>query len=145
MEENPMKITGQCHCGNVSYEANIDPDLISICHCTDCQTLTGSAYRVTAITSSESLRLVGSVPKIYTKIGQNGKKRFQYFCAECGSPLFPTGDGEDAGEWGIRWGSICQRQKLTPKRQMWCQSALPWALDLKDLPGTPTDENIATD
>ena len=43
-----MRIDGQCHCGFVTYEAEIDPEDVSICHCTDCQRLTGSPYRVTA-------------------------------------------------------------------------------------------------
>jgi hypothetical protein len=44
-----MHIDGQCHCGRVTYQADIDPERVSICHCTDCQTLTGSPYRVTVI------------------------------------------------------------------------------------------------
>jgi hypothetical protein len=44
-----MHIDGECHCGRVTHEAEIDPARSSICHCTDCQPLTGSPYRVTAI------------------------------------------------------------------------------------------------
>jgi hypothetical protein len=40
-----MNIDGQCHCGHVTYQADIDPEKVSICHCTDCQALTGSPYR----------------------------------------------------------------------------------------------------
>jgi hypothetical protein len=29
-----MKIDGGCHCGRVTYEAEIDPDKAAICHCT---------------------------------------------------------------------------------------------------------------
>jgi hypothetical protein len=43
--EADMKIDGRCHCGNVSYEAEIDPEKVMICHCTDCQMLSGSAFR----------------------------------------------------------------------------------------------------
>jgi hypothetical protein len=32
-----MQIDGQCHCGVVTYEADIDPEAVSICHCTDCR------------------------------------------------------------------------------------------------------------
>jgi hypothetical protein len=46
-----MHIDGQCHCGRVTYQAEIDPERVSICHCTDCQALTGSPYRVTVICS----------------------------------------------------------------------------------------------
>ena len=44
-----MRVDGQCHCGRVSFEADIDPQAVSVCHCTDCQALTGSPYRVTVI------------------------------------------------------------------------------------------------
>jgi hypothetical protein len=101
--------------------------------------LTGSPYRVTVITTQENVRITSGVPKIYFKIGDNGLKRLQYFCGDCGSPLFTTGEGADAAEWGIRWGSIRQRQILSPKRQIWCRSAQPWIDEVTHLAGTPTD------
>ncbi|WP_158741973.1 GFA family protein [Acidisphaera sp. L21] len=134
-----MHIDGQCHCGRVTYEADIDPDLVSICHCTDCQNLTGSPYRVTIATDCTKLRLTGAPPKIYVKTGDNGRRRFQHFCPDCGSPLFTGGEGVDAAEIGIRWGSIRQRDTLSPKRQIWCRSALPWIDQVRSLPGNPTD------
>jgi hypothetical protein len=134
-----MKIDGQCHCGRVTYEAEINPDRVSICHCTDCQTLTGSPYRVTVICSGEEIRLMGNAPKIYAKAGANGRTRFQHFCGDCGSPLFTSGEGGGADDWGIRWGSIRQRQWLKPMRQIWCRSAIPWINDLEALPGQPMD------
>lgn len=36
-----MKIDGGCHCGAITYEAEIDPNSVAVCHCTDCQTLSG--------------------------------------------------------------------------------------------------------
>jgi hypothetical protein len=133
-----MHIDGQCHCGRVSYEAEIDPQKVSICHCTDCQSLTGSPYRVTVICSAEQVRLTGARAKIYPKAGDNGRTRYQHFCGECGSPLFTSGEG-GADEWGIRWGSIRQRTELRPMRQIWCRSAAPWIHDLNGLPGEPTE------
>ena len=41
-----MKVEGKCHCGEITFEAEIDPEAARICHCTDCQILTGAAYRV---------------------------------------------------------------------------------------------------
>jgi hypothetical protein len=134
-----MKIDGHCHCGHVAYEAEIDPDNIGICHCTDCQQLTGSAYRVTAMAAAGDVVLTSHAPKLYRKFGDNGRVRLQYFCGECGSPLFATGEGEDAAIWGIRIGSITQRRQLKPSRQIWCRSALPWVNDLGGLPGRDAD------
>jgi hypothetical protein len=134
-----MKIDGQCHCGHVRYEAEIDPEHVSICHCTDCQTLTGSAYRVTVLTGRDNIRQTGKAPRLYVKTGDNGGKRLQYFCPECGSPVFTTGEGAGADTWGIRWGSIRQRRQLVPRRQIWCRSALPWIDKVSELPGRETD------
>ncbi|ODR90011.1 GFA family protein [Sinorhizobium alkalisoli] len=131
-----MHIDGQCHCGFVTYEAEIDPDEVSICHCTDCQQLTGSTFRVTVGTPRSSFRLTGGEPKLYIKIADNGRKRLQFFCPECGSPIYTTGEGDDAEEIGIRVGTINQRRGLTPRSQIWCSSALPW-IDVGKLPGRP--------
>ena len=133
-----MKIDGQCHCGRVTYQAEIDPALVSICHCTDCQSLTGSPYRVTVIYSADDVRLTGTAPNIYGKRGDNGRVRNQHFCGVCGSPLFTSGEG-GVDDFGIRWGSIRQRGALKPARQIWCRSAAPWINDLAGLPGTATE------
>ena len=134
-----MQIDGQCHCGYVTFEADIDPQGVSICHCTDCQTLTGSPFRVTVICSGEQVRLTGGMPKVYARTGDNGRKRFQHFYPHCGAPLFTSGEGDQTDDWGIRWGSIRQRDRLKPARQIWCRSAVPWIKDIEELPGRPMD------
>ena len=42
-----MKITGSCHCGAIAYEAEVNSNAVRVCHCTDCQRLTGTAFRTT--------------------------------------------------------------------------------------------------
>src|SRR5207248_11592673 len=102
LELSAMKIDGQCHCGLVTYEADIDPLKVSICHCTDCQALTGSPYRVTAICSGEQIRMTGKPTQTYVKTGDNGRRSIQHFCGQCGSPLFTEGGPDD---WSIRWAA----------------------------------------
>ena len=134
-----MKIDGGCHCGDVRFEAEIDPAEVSICHCTDCQTLTGSPFRVTVLTARANIRLAGSPPKVYVKTGDSGRKRRQYFCSDCGTPLFTAGEGDEAEVWGIRWGSIRQRRELAPRRQIWCRSAVTWLETIRRLPRHETE------
>jgi hypothetical protein len=134
-----MHIDGQCHCGRVTYQAEIDPARVSICHCTDCQMLTGSSFRVTVICSGGQVTMTGQPPKTYAKVGDSGRTRIQYFCSDCGSPLFVSGEGEHADDWGIRWGSIRERRELKPARQIWCRSAAPWINDIEGLPARRTD------
>lgn len=132
-----MRITGRCHCGAIAYDADIDPEKVSICHCTDCQKLSGSPFRVTVATGRENIRISGGEPRLYVKTGDSGRKRLQYFCGDCGAPLFVTGTGEAAEIWGIRWGSIDQRLELQPQRQIWCNSAVDWLSGIPALPGLP--------
>ncbi|MDB5567423.1 MAG: aldehyde-activating protein [Tardiphaga sp.] len=130
-----MEIDGQCHCGRISYVAEIDPQRVSICHCRDCQTFSSSAYRLSVRTGRENIRITGT-PKVYAKTADSGAIRLQHFCPECGTPMFTSGPDADVGDRVIRWGSIRQRAELAPMRQIWCGSAAPWIDDLEKLPGS---------
>jgi hypothetical protein len=134
-----VKIDGACHCGHISYEAEIDPARVSICHCTDCQALTGSAYRVSIGARREDVRLTGGEPKIYVKTADSGRGRRQYFCPECGSPVFTSTDSETPEHLGIRWGSVRQRNELPPTHRTWVRSSLPWMGHIDELPGRALD------
>jgi len=74
-----MKIDGRCHCGYITYEAEIDLDKTLICHCTDCQTLSGSAFRVVAYTREDAFTLLSGKLKAYVKTSESGNKRPQSF------------------------------------------------------------------
>ena len=127
-----MQVHGSCHCGTIRYEAVVDPDRTAICHCTDCQKLTGSAYRVSVPAEGGSFRLIQGEPSVYVKVGDSGSKRAQAFCPNCGSPLY-TYDADNPTGFGLRVGCIDERASLVPKRQKWCRSALRWTESLAGL------------
>jgi hypothetical protein len=62
-----MKIDGHCHCGQITFEAEVDPTALTICHCTDCQTLTGSAFRINIPAPAEHFVLLSGTPKSYVR------------------------------------------------------------------------------
>jgi hypothetical protein len=126
-EDDAMKIDGRCHCGYITYEAHIDPDKILICHCTDCQTLSGSAFRVVAYTREDAFKLLSGELKLYVKTSESGNKRPQSFCPECGAPIYATAVGAGPKVYALRVGSIRQRDQLAPNVQVWSRSAQPWA------------------
>ncbi|MBC2771461.1 GFA family protein [Rhizobium sp. AQ_MP] len=131
-----MRITGSCQCGDVRYEAEADPQAVGICHCTDCQRLTGSAYRVTVNAEPNQLRLIQGQPKRYRKIGDSGLPSDQFFCGTCGSPLWRQSAD---GEIGLRLGCIDQRAALSPTHQSFLESALPFVFDISGLPPSRDD------
>jgi len=126
-----MKIAGGCHCGAITYEAEIDAKMVVICHCTDCQTLSGSAFRVVVPAKREGFKLTGE-PKIYVKTGESGRKRTQAFCSNCGTPMY-SADVTNPQVFNIRVGTIRQRADLQPKVQIWCRSALSWTMNLEPI------------
>ena len=127
-----MHVHGNCHCGAVRYEADVDPERTTICHCTDCQSLTGSAYRVSVPATKGSFRLVAGEPTVYLKVGDSGAKRAPTFCAQCGSPLY-TYAADHPETYGLRVGTIAEREALVPRKQKWCRSALRWTEDLSSI------------
>lgn len=123
-----MRIDGGCHCGRITYEADIDPEKVGVCHCTDCQTLSGSAFTVFVPVPKEALRLRGE-PSIYVKTAESGNRRAQAFCPQCGTRLY-AGAEKDPPLFNLRLGTVRQRAALAPKVQLWCRSALPWVHEL---------------
>lgn len=105
-------------------EAVVDPARVTICHCTACQNLTGTAYRVTVAASAEGFRLTRGSPKTYIKIADSGNKRAQVFCPECGSHLYAHADIERPEHFGLRVGCLLERAALVPSKRVWCESAL---------------------
>ena len=127
-----MKIDGGCHCGNITYTAEIDPENVGICHCTDCQTFSGSAFRTSVRATKDTFRLAGGPPKIYVKTAESGAKRAQAFCPECGTSIYSAAV-TDPQVFNIRLGTAHQRGELRPKSQGWCRSARDWVNDLKSI------------
>lgn len=128
-----MKIDGACHCGRITYEAEIDPEKVGICHCTDCQITSGTAYRTNVPTRKNTFRLLSGEPKIYVKTADSGNRRAHGFCADCGTGLFSTTETQRE-VYVLRVGAIRQRGVLRPRAQGWCRSAQPWAMDISALP-----------
>jgi hypothetical protein len=128
-----MKIDGHCHCGRIAFEAEVDPATVTICHCTDCQMLTGSAFRANIPAPAAQFVLRGGTPKSYIKTAESGNKRRHAFCADCGTPIYACAV-EDPQSYSLRIGTIAQRAALSPRRQIWRRSALDWVDRLGAVP-----------
>ena len=127
-----MKVTGGCHCGQITYEAEVDPTTVRVCHCTDCQRLTGTAFRAAIPSLPGTFRLTSGAPKIYIKTAESGRQRHHAFCPECGAPIYAATPEANPPVHGLRFGGIDQRAQLAPPAwQQWCRSAMSWSMDLR--------------
>lgn len=133
-----MHIDGACHCGAITFTAEIDPARVMVCHCTDCQVLSGAPFRWVVAASIEQFSLRGT-PARYVKVAESGNRRVQAFCADCGTPLYAAAT-ENPTWVSIRLGCVRQRARLAPAAQIWQHSALPWLHDLAAVPGSPEQQ-----
>lgn len=130
-----MKIDGQCHCGATPFEAEVDAEALTICHCTDCQTLSGSAFRVNIAAPAAQFVLTRGTLKTYVKSAESGNRRRHGFCGDCRTPIYACAS-DNPQSYGLRVDSIRQRAALRPRHQAWRRSALPWVDALSAIPAT---------
>src|SRR5260370_40107850 len=90
-----MRIDGACHCGFITSEGEADPENTQICHCTDCQTGTGSAFRVSVPVPGASFKMSGQPTRYLKTTADSGNLRVQACCPRAGPPSYytPTGEG----------------------------------------------------
>jgi hypothetical protein len=133
-EGEGMKVEGQCHCGAITYEAEVEPGTIRICHCSDCQMLSGSAFRANILAPAEHFRIVTGEPRRYIKTADSGARRAHAFCENCGSPVYSSAL-ENPQSYTLRVGALKQRYALgRPARQGWTKRRLPWLPALENVP-----------
>jgi hypothetical protein len=135
-----MQIDGACHCGAVSFTAEIDPSRVVVCHCTDCQVMSGSAFRIVVHAPFDGFAVQGPT-KRYVKVADSGNRRVQVFCPECGTPLYAVAP-ENPTSVSIRLGCVKQRAQLQPAAQIWQHSALPWLSELPVVPGSARQQAL---
>lgn len=127
-----MHISGQCHCGAISFTALADPAKVVVCHCSDCQQFSGAPFRAVLPVPAEQVKVSGQ-PKVYVKVAESGNRRAQAFCPECGTHLYAT-EPDTPKVLGLRLGCVNERAQLKPAVQIWGSSAMPWLADLHHTP-----------
>jgi len=126
-----MKVQGQCHCGAIRYEAQVEPGSMRICHCLDCQIMSGSAFRTNISAPADTFRLLQGTPRHYVKTAESGAKRVNGFCAECGTQIYAT-EPDTPQRYALRVGTLAQRDQVGgPQMQIWTRRRVGWmpALD----------------
>jgi hypothetical protein len=134
-----MKVDGSCLCGIVTYQADVDEHSVTICNCTDCQTHSGSAFRVTVRTEEDSFQLLSGELKVFVKTARSGNKRSLAFCPVCGTPIYSKPADGRFGFFGLRVGPLRQRGSLIPSTQIWARSAQSWTDKINEIPKLDTE------
>jgi len=132
-----MKVNGACHCGAITYEGEVEPGTIHMCHCLDCQRLSGTAFRAGIQAPAETFRILTGTPRQYVKTADSGARRIHAFCGNCGSPIYSCAE-ESPRSYTLRAGALRQSAELgRPGRQIWTRRRHDWLLEIDEIPSVP--------
>lgn len=118
---------GGCQCGAIRYEITAPPALVYACHCTDCQSQSGSAFGMAAMMRHADLHFTRGEPAAFEQVAGGGRKRLCWFCRECGTRLVHTPFGPLGETYrNLKPGTLDDTSWLRPNVHFWTRSAQPW-------------------
>jgi len=119
------KLDGSCLCGKVTYSCAAEPVATAVCHCTDCQRQTGTAFSVIVGVPRDALEVAGELASFTTVGTDSGKDVERKFCPQCGSPVMSIAEGMPALAF-IKAGTLKDTSWLEPQLHVWTDSAQEW-------------------
>jgi hypothetical protein len=115
----PLPLTGGCQCGKVRYAITAAPYVFYLCHCTECQRHTSSAFGESLRIESSALTVDGSM-RIVRRMSESGHQREGHFCPECGVRIVHGTIG--SGMVNIKAGTLDDTKWLIPAGHLWTRS-----------------------
>ncbi len=123
MKPSRLPLAGACRCGQVKIEIGAPPFMTAACHCTGCQTMSGSAYSLTAMIPADAFRVTEGAPVIG---GMHGPDQHHYFCPNCMTWMFTRNEGFDTFV-NVRPTLLEDRSWFSPFIETMTKEKLAWA------------------
>lgn len=76
-----------CACGQLAVQCSGEPELVSRCHCLQCQRRTGSVFGLAAFFVRDHVDFEGEAGR-FVRTGDSGFEISFYFCKSCGSTVY---------------------------------------------------------
>lgn len=124
LELPPLPLTGGCQCGAIRYTLRGAPVVFYICHCTECQKQSASAFGESFRVRQDDLEVDGAVAT-FTRIGTSGNELACDFCPDCGTRLFHR-RAKYSETMNIKAGTLDDTSWLRPAGHIWVRSKQPW-------------------
>jgi hypothetical protein len=111
-----MRVEGRRHRGAIAYSAEADRADVTLCYCADRQRLSGSPYRLSVTVRAVNFVLSAGEPKIHVKTAENGARREEAFCRDCGA-IHSSRAEADPRTHTLRVSALAQRAQSPPRLQ----------------------------
>ena len=123
MTQPTLPMDGGCRCGQIRLRISAPPLLTMACHCTGCQTMSASAFSLSALIPAQAFAVIKGEPVIG---GLHGAAR-HYFCPHCMSWMFTRMQGLDAFV-NLRPTMLDDHSWFTPFVETYVCEKLRWAV-----------------
>ena len=136
---------GGCQCGEISYELLGSPITLYRCHCTDCQTASGSAFGMSMRVKEDDFKLTSGILKSFISTADSGAKVERFFCDACGVRIYAKAAVLDSGHIVLKPGTLHNTDDLSPSADIWLKSKQDWfelPTDTKHFQGQPLSEEL---
>ena len=116
---------GGCGCGQVRYTINApQKPVVYACHCTDCQTQSGSAFALQMPIFEAMLSVTGETVS-GERAQPSGAIGTVFACPKCLVRLYSRNSTRQ-GMTTIRAGTLDNSNQILPKFHLWISSKQPW-------------------
>ena len=129
---------GGCQCGAIRYRLSGEAIALSVCHCTECQRQSGSAFGMSLIMPKDACHIVGTL-KTFTRSSESGRPVTCAFCPECGTRIYHEPRYLD-GVLNFKPGTLDDTSALRPSLEVWTTRKQAWIelpADLRSYEGQP--------
>ncbi len=135
-----MRRVGGCQCGKVRYQCDDEARDIYVCHCTNCQKQSSSAFGISFVVPATSFRVTEGAPQCFEWETDSGNRRRGAFCSSCGTRLWHQAARENVEQVRIKAGSFDNPVDLSNAIHIWLSSKLPGVIvpgDTRQFPEEP--------
>ena len=138
-----MPITGECFCGEISYQIDGRLSDARSCHCSMCRKAFSSQASAYALVAAEDFKWLSGENLLTSYVGQQGYG--MQFCQNCGSTLCGTHVGE---VHGVILGCINGDPDIEIAMHIYVDSKAKWEVmpeGVVQFPGAPpknTDKDL---
>ncbi|GAB5481436.1 MAG: hypothetical protein Pars92KO_11930 [Parasphingorhabdus sp.] len=109
--------TGGCQCGAVRYRLSGSIPPAYACHCGECKKQSASAFSMSIPMAYEVLTVTGTA-KVFETTAHSGKRKYNYFCGDCGTRLWHSGTNPPSAIT-LKVGTLDHSEYIAPVGHLW--------------------------
>lgn len=117
---------GGCTCGQVRYRICGSPLFVHCCHCTKCQTESGSAFALNALIEADRVQTISGAAEPIMTPTESGRPQQVWRCPSCKVALWSKYAGAGDLVSFVRVGTLDNRGAIEPDLHIYTRSKLPW-------------------